>query len=408
MPKKNQKAKTQKENTESESVLKDLSQFDINRLAFKYIDDSNKDATQVNCYPKYLYEGEAGTKLLREGKNFIIASGPIKMVKGGIPKLDPKWRPNDQSRLYFWLPYDESQEACVELFNVLKGIDKYLDKEINKNENKKGILAKQVKGKVKPLKNCTYTKAVKMSPTRDDDDDDDDENKNKYKPYERIKVRFSTLYDENLGPNDPKEINTYLFVDGNTKPEAATTPTDFEKHFYWNCTCQFALMLSKIWVQKSGDKKCGLTFKCLQLAVVDKPERKLNIQDQFKESIFASRGAGKSLAADTSKKTAADSDEDDDDDDDESDNESEDNKKADSDEDDDDDDDEDDEDDEEDEDDDEDDDDDEDEDEDDDEDEDEEEEEEVKPAKKVKVTKKTGKSGSGKKAGKGGKKKPKK
>jgi hypothetical protein len=150
-----------------------------------------------------------------------------------------------------------------------------------------------------------------MSPTKDDDDDDDDTNASKkvYEQYERLKVRFSTLYDENLGPNDPKEINTLLFVNG--KQADAKSPSAFEKQFYWNCTVQFAVMFSKFWIQKSGKKECGLSVKCIQIAVLEQPEKKQNMLEQFQQSIFASSNSvsKKADSGDDSEESENDSDE---------------------------------------------------------------------------------------------------
>merc|ERR1712070_484732 len=195
------------------------------------------------------------------------------MTKGGIPSLDGKWRNVDKDRMYFWLPNDESQEECVKFFNVLKSIDDFYDEEINVNGNKKGVLYKSVKGKDKPIKDLTYTRSVRLSPKIDNDDDDDDENANKRLPYERVKIRFSTRYDENLSKDDTADINTLLFLKDNESPE--------------NCTAQFAIALQKIWVQKSADKKCSITYKCVQMSILEKPKVKQNIQDQFKSNIFA-------------------------------------------------------------------------------------------------------------------------
>jgi hypothetical protein len=269
MPKKTKNEKSTKQETKETTssrlnYLKDPSEFDIKRLAFKYVNTDNKDATQINCFPKYKYEGDVGNGVLRDGDNFIFTSDPITLTKGGIPSLDEKWRKSDADRMFFWLGYDKSQPECVALFNVLREVDTYMLKEINENKNSKKILAKLSSGKETALKNLQYTPAVKLSPTRDDDDDDDDgkkdDNKNakKYEPYERVKVRFSTKFDESLGPNDPKEINTVVFVKDKEKPERVSTPTDIAKLLYWNCTAKFVLAFSKIWIQTSNEKKCGL------------------------------------------------------------------------------------------------------------------------------------------------------
>merc|ERR1712070_1144854 len=264
-------------------------QFDINRLKTRVVEDKNADMPQMNSYPKYIYADNFDPKNIKnmDGDNLVIISGPIKMTKGGIPSLDGKWRNVDKDRMYFWLPNDESQEECVKFFNVLKSIDDFYDEEINVNGNKKGVLYKSVKGKDKPIKDLTYTRSVRLSPKIDNDDDDDDENANKRLPYERVKIRFSTRYDENLSKDDTADINTLLFLKDNESPENCTTVTDFDKEFTYNCTAQFAIALQKIWVQKSADKKCSITYKCVQMSILEKPKVKQNIQDQFKSNIFA-------------------------------------------------------------------------------------------------------------------------
>lgn len=311
MPKKSSSKKDTKQNSKPEKVdvedgedkfLASPSSFDLKRLAIRPIDDSNKDSSQMNAYPKYVFDGKLPKKgkILREGDNFVVATGPIKIVKGGIPKLDAKWRPTDQQRQYFWLPYDEEQESSVELFKMIDEIDDYLHEEIDKDkkDNENGLLVREVNGKEKKITGRTYLRTAKMSPTRDDDDDDGNDKKTSYKPYRRLKVKFSTKYDESLGKDDPKEINTMLFLGDNDEPMPSQTVTDIEKHFFWNCTAQFALMFSKIWIAKGGKKECGLSVKCIQIAVVDKPERKQNIHQQFAKSVFASHGAKKLTSKD--------------------------------------------------------------------------------------------------------------
>ena len=44
-------------------------------------------------------------------------------------------------------------------------------------------------------------------------------------------------------------------------------------------------------MQKSGDKNCGITYKCLQISIIDKPEARQTMQQQFAKNIFANQGA---------------------------------------------------------------------------------------------------------------------
>jgi len=92
-----------------------------------------------------------------------------------------------------------------------------------------------------------------------DDDDDDNKNKNKNKrefvPWDRIKARFDTLYEEDKKPDDQKEIITQVYVGTKEEPENCKTVSEVEQHFMWGCTAQFALVLNKVWIQKTDEKK---------------------------------------------------------------------------------------------------------------------------------------------------------
>ena len=154
--------------------------YDRNRIAVKFVIDWDDDKPQSNAYPKYNYNNDFKVMkngIYHDGENFVIVTGPIKITRGGIPRLDSKWRTKDRDREYFWLGWDKDQDACNNVFGILVDIDDFLDKEINQNNNENCIIAREIKGKVKNIKSLNFKRAVKLSPAHDDDDDDFDKKK---------------------------------------------------------------------------------------------------------------------------------------------------------------------------------------------------------------------------------------
>jgi hypothetical protein len=281
--------------------------FDIKRLSFKAIEQS-PNARQHMAYPKYLYNNNLEPirrNIETNGASPLLITGSIKINKGGIPRYnelyhDEKNRDNNE-RAYFYIPFDANNEDCVELFNVCRQIDEYMINEINEKKNASEILSRiNKKGKRIKCKDLTYQSLVttsKGSQGDDDDDDDDDNinvNKKKHEPYERIKVRLSTLYDPDIAAANRK-IDTQVYVKDNETPEDTSKITDIEKFLTWKCTAQFALQFSKVWMQPSGSKQCGLILKCRQMCILDQPEYKEsnNITHTFNHRLFATSKSSK-------------------------------------------------------------------------------------------------------------------
>ena len=286
--------------------------FDVKRLFFKPA-AADKESPQLMSFPKYMYKNNyplTSENIEKYGQSAILITSPIKMIKGGMPRFDIKYHFNDKDsmkRAFFYIPKNDSDPNSVELFRTVRLMDDFMHKEINENKNASGIIcALNNKGKKVPLKGITYTRMITTAKLGNDldlgDDDDDDDNKkskktdNKEKkefvPWDRIKVRFSTEWNAELGPNDRKDINTQIFVGDKEEPEECKTVSDFEKHFMWNCTAQFALMFNKLWIKKTDDKTCGIGIKCLQIGVTEQPEIKKNtsIAKQLNKKLFAPSG----------------------------------------------------------------------------------------------------------------------
>jgi hypothetical protein len=323
---------TNKAGTDEEVPKIHCTELDVARLYFR-AQEVNEEATQLMCFPKYIYDDNiplTEENFEKYGKNAIIVTDPIKMIKGGIPKHNPKYHTNDEDsikRAYFYIPKNKEDQASMDLFDAIQKIDDYMVDEINTKENANKvicILLSKGKGNNKILKRAkltgvTYTRMITTAKPGDnlvgvvDDDDDEEEDgkkkkgakntkdkfgkdkdgkKKEFVPWDRIKVRFSTIYDEKAGPNDKKPINTQIFVGDKEDPEDCTTVSQFEKHFMWNCTAQFALMFNKIWIKKS-DKICSISIKCLQIGVTEQPEFKKNVSitKQLNGKLFGKKTA---------------------------------------------------------------------------------------------------------------------
>jgi hypothetical protein len=211
-----------------------------------------------------------------KGRSLIVITKPIKITKGGIPRCEYVSRclnltgPDDTRRGYFYIPKNDDSK---ELFDMVEKIDDYLYNEINVQKNMNDVLKVSYHGKTVRSRGVNYSRIIttRKPPPEDDWNQDQKRNqKKKYDEWDYIKVKFSTTYDKNLGYDDPKEINTKLYIGDNPDPEPCTRLSDYEKHFKLGSTIQFALMFSKLWIS-SNPKQCGIGIKCVQLCVTKKP-----------------------------------------------------------------------------------------------------------------------------------------
>jgi len=306
MPKKPEQVAQEPVEEREESPVKSIAcpEFEVDRLYFR-AQEPKEDATQLMCFPKYLYSDEDNDYELtpenfeKHSESAIIVTKPIKMVKGGIPKFNVKYHPegeNSMKRAYFYIPENKEDPNSVELFTLMNEIDDYMVSEINDKKNAGGIFCVLNKKKKRiALKGLTYTRMVRAALPFDDldldDDDTDKKPKKEFVPWNRIRVNLSTVYDDKLGPNDLKDIITQVYVRDNEKPENCRTVSDVAEHFMWQCTAQFALMFHKAWIKKADDKKCGIGIKCVQIGVTEQPEfNRSSVSKQLNKRLFANPG----------------------------------------------------------------------------------------------------------------------
>jgi hypothetical protein len=252
-----------------------LKQFELSPIIEKYCSKA-----QYNSFPKYKYSKDAKEETL------IVATDKIKVTKGGIPKLDEEYRKSDKDRGFFWLGCDNEQPELVQLFDMLRSIDDEFAEALKNNKDTNTLYILKDKQK-EPLDKLDYVPIVRESIQPEDKKGDKE-----YEPYDRIKVKFSTKYDENAGEGDLQEINTQLYLLDNEEPEPYTTVTDFTKSFRWNCEARFVFAINKFWAMKAVKNKkreCGFSIKCIQIIITQESTNGGGISqtERFKKRLFA-------------------------------------------------------------------------------------------------------------------------
>jgi len=289
--------------------------FKLTKFYLDPINDKLSSKSQWNAMPRYEYDNVKGKNDLkndRNGQNFALGTGAIKLTKGGIPKIHPEFRKTDNDRCFFWFGLDEKQKSSQKVFDILKGIDEYFEEEITNKQNENGVLKQMKDGVAKKYvlpkgQKFVYQHMVKRTedmnaPSGNDGDDNEEENQenagktSNFEPYDRVRVRFNTVYEGDKAPDAPRKINTSLFIGKNVHPMPISSVPEFEKYLEWNSTSHFVLMINKFWVARaakpSGKDKiveCGFTMKCTQIVLVDRPEHSKgqSQSEAFSMNVFA-------------------------------------------------------------------------------------------------------------------------
>jgi len=84
--------------------------FKLTKFYLDPINDRLSSKSQWNAMPRYEYDNVKGKNDLkndRNGQNFALGTGAIKLTKGGIPKIHPEFRKTDNDRCFFWFGLDE-------------------------------------------------------------------------------------------------------------------------------------------------------------------------------------------------------------------------------------------------------------------------------------------------------------
>ncbi len=275
----------------------DCSDFNVDNFTIPPIDEKRSSDSQYHSFPTYKY-GKKQDKL-------ILKTGEIKITKGGIPKLDDKWRKTDAKREFMWLGLDQEQPACVALFDAFKQIDEHFDKlisydadeKVDANVDSKTVVFQKDKKKIEPLTVLEYSPLVKLSVQGGDGESKPDQPE--YKPYERCKLKFCKKYDKDRKDSEPSELTTFLYLGDKEEPENLTYPSDFEKYLRWNCTAQFVLQFSKFRCKKAVEKdkkgkqiprECAFDVTILQVVITEEaPRSGLSNADKYRRRMFPSK-----------------------------------------------------------------------------------------------------------------------
>nr|XP_012556068.1 glutamic acid-rich protein-like [Hydra vulgaris] len=211
-------------------------EVDANRLYVMPAKQDDKSIQYVN-YPRYLYDKKlkpTPTNFAEKGDLPIIITGPIKMIRGGIPRYNDQYHKEGEdsmNRAHVFIPKNSEDPHSVELFKCIKKIDDRMDNEINKKKGTLIILGNQ--GQTIPLKGYTYKRMITTAQKGDGVDLNkvgDSKEMKEFVPWERIKAKFSTVYDKNIEQGAAgvrKDIDTKIYIGNNENYEDCKT--DYEQ-----------------------------------------------------------------------------------------------------------------------------------------------------------------------------------
>ena len=270
-----------------------INDLDLDKIDMPPIADKLSSDSRYHIFPNYKY-GKKTDKI-------TFTTDEIKITKGGIPRLDERFRKNDSKREFFWLGIDKEQPSCVSLFDKLKEIDEKYDDLISydaDNKEDRNVESKTVyllKDKKKePLTVLEYAPIVRKSIQGGDGEQKPDQPA--YEPYDRLKIRFQKKWDKNKQEGDLSELTTVLFLGDKEEEENLTYPSDFEKYLRWNCTARFVLQVTKFGCKKAitKDKKgkqeprdCGFDISVLQIYITkEAPTLGASNADKYRKRLF--------------------------------------------------------------------------------------------------------------------------
>lgn len=306
-----------KQSNRPKLVFTDKDTFDVSRLSLEASTEKYSSKAQANYMVRYDYgNGKRSSELKLTSDsldNLILATGPLKLTRGGVPRIN-EYIKDDSQRGYFWLAKDDTQPESVKLFEILEAIDDKMRKELEELQNKNGFLKdvekdggepKSFNSKKFKLKYTPIVRLVDPNANEDDDEDSDGEtkkkttkndDKKKFVPYYRAKVFFATEYDSADPTNkESRKINTKLFLGNKKEAESLSTPTDFEKALPYLSTAHYIVRFAKFWRQRKPSKsdgkelECGFGLKALQIVVTETPNKgsSQSYSDMFSANVFA-------------------------------------------------------------------------------------------------------------------------
>lgn len=258
--------------------------FNPTKLSFTELDTTNEKTKALNqfmVYSRYNY-GKDDSPVTN---GLVIKTDPIKFTQYGIPKSSV-YAKEDKDRSYIKLPWDPTQDSCNKIFKMFEKIDKYMI------DNKEKLFSGPLKKFIKIFEYTPIVRTPQEPITLDDDEENNDKKKDEVKPkterFQYAKIKLNTIYETGA-------ISTYIF----SRDEAGVPVEkkvgcvdDLLNEMPWMSTAQFAISLSKAWFSKSADKSgkrnYGVTFKCQQIDVIERPAKgaSSSLKTDFKNYAF--------------------------------------------------------------------------------------------------------------------------
>jgi hypothetical protein len=232
---------------------------------------------QYTIFPKYTYSqtsGDNNSKVEVLEETLGVLTEPIEIKRGGLLKVDNKFRMSDDDCTAFWLPLQDEfgGEGAVDLKKMLEKIDEYYGEKIAADPS--DFLVVKNGKQEEPVINLSYIPLVKTAEAPDGAKD--------FVPWERTKVRIP--FKEVDGK---KEIDVKLVIpgdDGEPEKKVATSIAELRKDFTYGCKAQFYLEIKTFWALKSMKKipdptnpkkqvnirDCGFKVTCKMINIIEK------------------------------------------------------------------------------------------------------------------------------------------
>jgi hypothetical protein len=239
-------------------LMIDVADFNVTKWSnteIDFEDEKTKNSNQFTCYGRYNYGKESSPVQ----NQLVFKTGAIKLVTYGIPQLGT-YAKTDKDRCYIKVPYDTSQDSCVQLFKMFQSLDAWAVK--NKDKFFTGKLSKFAKM-------YDYTPIVRKPQEAISMDDEEGEAKPKSDKPMYAKIKINTDWQSG-------DVTTTVFVreDGSPVKQEVNTVTDMATLVTWQSTVQMICAANKLWFGKSADKagrrQYGIAFKLLQCEVTEK------------------------------------------------------------------------------------------------------------------------------------------
>lgn len=247
-------------------------EFDIDNLSFAPIPEIPTKFPNYAAWCEYYISGkQPGMR----GQNLIIFTDPIKLTQGGITpaildKTTQKQMYPDSQRLHIKLPFDETQENSVKLFEILQQIDNKLE------ESRSFIFEKLTKNNSRmDINKYSFYKLVKES-------FDEQGNKKSFtkkngeviQSMDMCKLSFQTVKKED-DPTNQETIDLIITNEITGEDTRVSSIKEAEKLIPRGCTVRCIFKITSVWAQKwqlNKQLSGGIKPICTRIYITEMPQ----------------------------------------------------------------------------------------------------------------------------------------